>query len=257
MLALISWCLWTMKMLVLVINRSLSFVLEYPYGSVCAITVPLTFKGRRSIKGQEVYPNYLSQFFSLSSLDIWQWQWQRAPCMGGNLRIWKDTSKLSAARCCPMEGHQLLNATFFDPCLNLCLDQAGIKNTISQTSYLSFFLQVKVKEKGKSTCLSAGVDAEPKSTPLLSLLFPYWFSSFFKLIARVISWYWKYDAGKTQEYISHERNYFDLTIVQNWVLLSMLQLCEYVRFVLVYQLPWPFSIHLFRIGGLGNPSVFF
>ena len=127
-------------MLVLVINRSLSFVLEYPYGSVCAITVPLTFKGRRSIKGQEVYPNYLSQFFSLSSLDIWQWQWQRAPCMGGNLRIWKDTSKLSAARCCPMEGHQLLNATFFDPCLNLCLDQAGIKNTISQTSYLSFFL---------------------------------------------------------------------------------------------------------------------
>ena len=131
------------------------------------------FQGKKINQGRRSLSKFFVPFFSLLSLDIWQWQWQRAPCMGGNLRIWKDTSKLSAARCCPMEGHQLLNATFFDPCLNLCLDQAGIKNTISQTSYLSFFLQVKVKEKGKSTCLSAGVDAEPKSTPLLSLLFPY------------------------------------------------------------------------------------
>ena len=54
-----------------------------------------------------------------------------------------------------------LNATFFDPCLNLCLDQAGIKNTISQTSYLSFFLQVKVKEKGKSTCFQQALMLNP------------------------------------------------------------------------------------------------
>ena len=39
-----------------------------------------------------------------------------------------------------MEGHQLLNATFLDPYLNLCPDQAGIRNTISQ---------VKVLRKGK------------------------------------------------------------------------------------------------------------